>query len=73
MCVCEASGDYEVIRFENVGPGDVVIHHPNTVHGSAGNTSATARHASQPTTHNHHHHQPTTTNHQPPTVPDHLH
>jgi len=37
------SGEYEVLEFDNVQPGDVIIHCPNTVHGSSGNTSSSQR------------------------------
>lgn len=36
-------GREEVIRFSDIKPGDVIIHHPNTVHGSGGNVSASGR------------------------------
>ena len=38
-----AQGRYEAIQFTNVQPGDVIIHHPNTVHGSYGNRSKLQR------------------------------
>ena len=37
------NGKYEIITFQNVKPGDVIIHHPNCVHGSSANTSASHR------------------------------
>ena len=36
-------GIYEIIKFTNVKPGDVIIHHPNCVHGSGANVSASKR------------------------------
>jgi len=39
----QAAGEWELIGFDDVRPGDVIIHHPNTVHGSGGNTSAGTR------------------------------
>lgn len=33
---------YDVVSFET-GPGDVVVHHARTIHGAAGNASATRR------------------------------
>jgi len=33
--------DYDIISFD-VEPGDVIIHHVKTIHGSGGNTSADA-------------------------------
>lgn len=39
----EEQGLWEIVSFASVGPGDVVIHHPNCVHGSAGNISAGQR------------------------------
>ena len=35
-------GKYDVVSFET-GPGDVVVHHARTIHGAAGNASATRR------------------------------
>lgn len=34
--------DFDVVYFD-AEPGDVIVHHPNTVHGSAGNVSANNR------------------------------
>lgn len=36
-------GRFEIIRFRNVLPGDVIIHHPNCVHGSGANVSVSKR------------------------------
>jgi hypothetical protein len=36
-------GQYEVITFDGVVPGDVIIHHPNCIHGSGANVSGTQR------------------------------
>lgn len=33
---------YDIVSFES-GPGDVVVHHARTIHGAAGNASATRR------------------------------
>ena len=37
------NGKYTIIQFQNVKPGDVIIHHPNCVHGSGAIISSTHR------------------------------
>jgi ectoine hydroxylase-related dioxygenase (phytanoyl-CoA dioxygenase family) len=37
--VAKNPDDYDIVRFE-AGPGDVIVHHWMTLHGSTGNTSA---------------------------------